>query len=87
MKVAKKSPQKRPTARRRATLTLDIETYRRIDALRGESSRAGWVQALIREEEDRQERQQFVDAVNASFTPEVCRKTLLLNDELPIHEE
>ena len=63
-----------------------METYRKIDALRGDAPRAAWVQELIGAEEARRERQRFIDAVNASYTPEVCRETLRINDEYPIHE-
>lgn len=87
MKVAKKSPRKRLAASRsRATLTLDIETYRKIDALRDGATRAAWVQGLIRAEEDRRERESFLERVRRQYTPEVCRETLAINDEYPIHE-
>jgi hypothetical protein len=87
MKVAKKSPKKRLVrSRQRATLTLSMETYQKIDTLRGDAPRATWVQGLVEAEEARRERQRFIEAVNASYTPEVCRETLRINDEYPIHE-
>ena len=87
MKVAKKSPAKRRSAPPlRATLTLDIATYRKIDTLRGDATRAAWVQELIEAEKARREREAFIAAVNASYTPEVCRETLRINDDYPIHE-
>lgn len=87
MKVAKKSPPRRRGASlRRATLTLDIETYRKIDALRGEATRAAWLQALVNAEQERREREAFIELVRRQYTPEVCRETLRINDEFPIHE-
>ncbi|MEO7317717.1 MAG: hypothetical protein ABIZ56_01880 [Chthoniobacteraceae bacterium] len=87
MKVAKKSPKKRSAAPpARATLTLDIGTYRKIDTLRGEMNRAAWVQDLIEREQERRDREAFVDLVRQQYTPEVCRETLVINEEYPIHE-
>jgi len=87
MKVAKKSPRKRlGSARSRATLTLSMETYRKIDALRGDESRSAWVQRLIDREEARRERAQFAQQLRSEYTPRVCRETLAINEEFPIHE-
>lgn len=88
MKVAKKSPGKRLTSstRQRATLTLSIEAYRKIDALRGDEPRATWVQRLIECEEARRERAHFAQLLRDEYTPRVCRETLAINDEFPIHE-
>ena len=87
MKVATKSPGRRLAASpSRATLTLDIETYRKIDALRGEAPRSAWVQALVLEEEKRREREAFIERVRQQYTPKVCRETLAINAEYPIHE-
>jgi hypothetical protein len=88
MKVAKKSLRKRrEAASNRATLTLSRETYRQIDELRGEASRASLVQRLIEAERERRERSALAELVRQQYTPDVCRQTLALNDELPIHEE
>jgi hypothetical protein len=88
MKVAKKSPPKRrrtpPSAR--ATLTLSREAYRKIDSLRGEASRAAWLQQIIDREVERRERLALAELVRKQYTPEVCRQTLELHDALPIHE-
>lgn len=87
MKVATKSPKKRLTSSsRRATLTLSMETYRKIDALRGDEPRSTWVQRLIEREEARRERAQFAQLLRDEYTPRVCRETLAINDEFPIHE-
>jgi len=87
MKVAKKSPKKHLIkSRARATLTLSIETYQKIDALRGEATRSAWVQELIDAEEARREREAFIERVNAAYTPEVCAETLRIHEEYPIHE-
>ena len=87
MKVAKRSPNKRRMAPpSRATLTLNMETYRNIDALRGDATRAAWIQSLVDGEKERRERETFIGNINAAYTPAVCRETLALNDEFPIHE-
>ena len=87
MKVAKKSPPKRLTAtHRRATLTLNAATYERIEALRGSESRSAWVQRLVEKEEARLERERFLEKLRQQYTPEVCRQTLAINDEYPVHE-
>jgi hypothetical protein len=88
MKVVKKSPSKRRApAARRATLTVDAETYRRIDTLRNGESRSGWIQELVRREEERIERKKFLAQLEAEYTPEVCRQTLKIHAEYPIHDE
>jgi hypothetical protein len=87
MKVARKSPAGSKAAANRSTLTVDAETYRRIDTLRDGESRSAWIQGLVRREEERIERQKFIERARAEYTPEVCRQTLKLNDEFPIHED
>lgn len=87
MKVARKSPKHSANFSRRATLTLDQETYRKIDDLRGEAPRSAWVRDLINREEERQERARFAALLQKQFTPEVCLQTLAINDEFPIHED
>jgi hypothetical protein len=89
MKAAKPSPPKRRASRvKRAALSLDHETCRAIDALRGHMSRAEWVRTLIlREANEHQERRAFIELVRQQYTPEVCRQTLQVNDEYPIHED
>jgi hypothetical protein len=88
MKVAKKSPRKRlVSALGRATLTLSAETYRKIDALREGMPRSVWVQQLIDLEEARLERQRFVETLREQYTEAVCRETLAINEEFPIHEK
>lgn len=87
MKVAKKSLHKRlATAPARATLTLSVETYRKIDALRAGESRSAWVQQIIDREEARLERQRLVETLREQYTPAVCRQTLVINEEFPVHE-
>ena len=86
VKVAKKSPPKRLTgSRKRATLTLSAETYQKIENLRGSDSRSAWVQQLIDKEESRMERERLNERLRKEYTPEVCRQTLAINDELPIY--
>lgn len=86
MKVVKKSPEKRAAVARRATLTLSVETYRKIDALRGDAARSAWVQELIEREEERRERERLASTLREQYTDAVCRQTLAINDEFPIHE-
>ncbi len=87
MKVARKTPSRRLKATlQRATLTLSAETYRSIDQLRGNVSRSAWVGQLVEKEQARLERERFIEEVNRQYTPEICRQTLALNDEYPIHE-
>ncbi len=63
-----------------------METYRKIDALRGDEPKATWVQRLIEREEARRERAQFAEQLRAEYTPRVCRETLATNEEFPIDE-
>src|SRR5688572_6344352 len=87
IKVAQKSLRKRRAmAPARATLTLSIETYRKIDRLRGSASRSAWVQQLIDQEEARLERERLVEMLREQYTPAVCRQTLAINEELPVHD-
>jgi hypothetical protein len=87
MKVAKKSPAKRLAAtRKRATLTLNAATYERIEGLRGSESRSAWVQRLVEKEEVRSDRESLIERLREQYTPEVCRETLELNEEYPVHE-
>ena len=69
-----------------ATLTLNGETYRKIDELRGAESRSAWVTRLIEREEKRLERERFAVSLREHYTPKVCRETLALNEQFPIHE-
>jgi predicted CopG family antitoxin len=87
MKVANKSPRKRAPAVNRATLTLSLDVYRKIDELRGTKARSAWVQELVEREERKRERDQFAEALRAQYTDEVCRQTLAVNDEFPVHEQ
>ncbi len=87
MKVARKSSRKLPASGRRATLTLSLEVYRKIDRLRGAEARSSWVQGLVEREEREREREQFAQALRAQYTAEVCRETLSVNDEFPVHEQ
>ncbi|MEQ1858591.1 MAG: hypothetical protein ABMA13_01495 [Chthoniobacteraceae bacterium] len=83
MKVAKKSPRSRLPGRN--TLTLPADTYRAIDELRGELPRSSYIQSLIEREQRRRDRAEFLERVNAEYTPEVCAETLRVNAQYPIH--
>lgn len=87
MKVARKSPRARPGSHNRATLTLPLEVYRKIDALRGAESRSAWVQALVAREERQRQRDQFAQELCVQYSAGVCRETLAVNDEFPVHEQ
>ena len=90
MKVAKKFRKSRPktSGAMRATLTLPKEACGIIDELRGTLRRSAFVQQLVaREKKKRVEREAFIAAVNASYTPEVIAETLRVNAEFPIHGE
>jgi predicted CopG family antitoxin len=87
MKVARKSPKKRPEANLRATLTLSLDVYRKIDQLRGAEARSVWVQKLVEREERQRERDRFAEALREQYTKEVCHETLSVNDEFPVHEQ
>lgn len=86
MKVARKSPAKRRTPAERATLTLTREIYHKIDDLRGTEPRSTWVQSLIEREVQDRERAQLAETLIEQYTPAVCRETLSLNEEFPVHE-
>lgn len=87
MKVARKSPKKRPHSSARATLTLSLEVYRKIDQLRGAEARSVWVQGLVEREERQRERDRLAEALRAQYTKKVCLETLSINDEFPVHEQ
>lgn len=87
MKVARKSPKKRPSSSARATLTLSLEVYRKIDQLRGAEARSVWVQGLVEREESARARAEFADALREQYTGEVCRESLAVNNEFPVHEQ
>ena len=70
----------------RATLTLPSETYRLIDKLRGDEARSAWVTKLIEREDTNRKRTELAATLQRQYTPEVCLKTLQMNDEFPIHE-
>lgn len=86
MKVAQKSPKKRRVPAGRATLTLNGETYCKIDELRGAEPRSTWVQGLIEREAFKRERAQLAEKLIEQYTPAVCRETLSVNEEFPVHE-
>jgi hypothetical protein len=80
MKVAKKSPM------RRRTLTLPLAAFPLLDRLRGQTSRSAYLEELLEREHDRVEQERFHVKVNAAYTAEVCKETLRVNEEFPIHE-
>lgn len=84
MKVAYKSPAKRRAPATRATLTLSMEVYRKIDRLRGAEARSVWVQGLVERE---RERAALAETLLAQYSADVCRETLLVNDEFPVDEQ
>jgi predicted RNA-binding protein YlxR (DUF448 family) len=84
MKVAGKSRKKRRPSSTRATLTLSLEVYRKIDQLRGAEARSAWVQGLVEREEQQRERDRLAQALRAQYTTEVCLETLAVNDEFPV---
>ncbi len=83
MKVAKKSPD---TSSSRATLTLSMETYGKIDQLRGKQSRSAWLQQVVANEEKRREREELLERIKTEYIPEVIQETLRINDGFPLHE-
>lgn len=87
MKVASKSPGKRRLKSNRATLTLSAESYRKIDQLRGDKARSVWVQELVEREERARARRAFAETLSEQYTPAVCRETLSVHEEFPIHEQ
>ena len=87
MKVAQKSLRKPVRPARCATLTLSLDTYRKIDAMRGEETRAAWVQKLIDREEAKRERAWLAATLREQYTPAVCRETLAVNETYPIREK
>ncbi len=87
MKVATKSPKKRRSSIARATLTLSLDIYHKIDELRGDQPRSVWVQQLIEGEERQRERARLSQTLQEQYTPEVCRETLSVHEEFPVHEQ
>jgi len=60
---------------------------RLLEELRGETSKSAYVQALLEKERDRQTRRAIYRETVAAYTPDVCRQTLQVNDEIPVSEE
>jgi predicted RNA-binding protein YlxR (DUF448 family) len=87
MKVAKKSLWRSIKASSRTTVTLAGETYRKIEQLRGDQSRSAWIDQLVKDEEERRERERLARALRQQYTAAVVRETLALNKEFPIHEK
>jgi hypothetical protein len=83
MKVAKKSPKRRPA--KRATLTLPAEGYRTVDELRGDLSRSAYLHSLLEREKARRQREAFVARANAQCTEAFCSEAVRLNARLPAH--
>ena len=83
MKVAKKSPKRRPA--KRATLTLPAQGYRAVDELRGDLSRSAYLHSLLEREKARRQREAFVARANAQCTEAFCREAIGLNARLPVH--
>ena len=87
MKATEKVAQKSSGTSRRATVTLGRDIYRKIDALRGKKSRAAWLTEIIEEEQRRREREKFASLLRDQYSEAVCRETLKVNEDFPIHEK
>ena len=88
MKVAKKSPRKKPPVATsgRATLTVSRDIYGKIERLRGSESRSAWIKRLVDEEEQRRKRVRLADTLRQEYSAAVCRETVRANDDYPIHD-
>lgn len=64
-----------------------MEVYRKIDQLRGTKARSLWVQGLVEREERERARAGFAEALRGQYTAAVCRESLALNDDFPVHEQ
>jgi hypothetical protein len=88
--VLSKKGKKVVSSPHRRTLTLNSDTYGKIDALRGGLARSAYVEKLVGADQARVEREKFIRQVNAYYTEEVKRETLKILDEMdrefPIEE-
>jgi hypothetical protein len=82
MKVAKKSP-----GNLRRTLTLNEESVRLVEELRGDKPKSAFIGELLDAEARRRQKREFYAAAAAAYTPEVAKETLRINAEFPISEE
>jgi hypothetical protein len=81
MKVVKKSPASRHT------LTLPARAMALLDEMRGKTPKSRYVERLLESEAEQRKRKIFYARAVAAYTPEVCRETLALNAEYPVHDE
>jgi len=80
MKVAKKSPEKR------STLTVTRATYDAIGGLAAGRPRSAVVDELVQREVRRRAREELARRLETEYTGAVCRETLRLNADLPVHD-
>ena len=73
------------------TLKLPASILQWIDSVRGEMDPSAYIVRLLEERRQRhqseaEERQRWLDQGRNQYTEEVCRQTLQINEEFPIHE-
>ena len=76
------------------TLTLHLPTsvFQWIEQQRGQMDRSTYITKLLKEltekaSRDRAEREHWLAEGRKQYTDDVCKQTLEINDEFPIHEE
>lgn len=74
------------------TLRLPASVLKWIERVRGDTARSDYIVQLLEErmEQNRREagqRDRWLAEGRKQYTQEVCRQTLRINEEFPIHEE
>ena len=82
MRVAKKSLKNL-----RKTLTLNDNSVRLVEKLRGDKPKSVFIAELLAAEAHRRKQKEFYAAAAAAYTPEVTKETLKLNKEFPISKK
>ena len=74
------------------TLQLPEDVFESIDRTRGEMDVSAYIAKLLQQQLEQTTaeataREEWLSKGRNQYTPEVCRQTLELNEEFPIHEE
>lgn len=74
------------------SLHLSTPILQWIEQARGEMDRSAYITKLLEQlveqaQRDTAERERWIAEGRKQYTADVCRQTLAINDEFPIHEE
>ena len=74
------------------TLQLPEDVFESIERARGEMDVSAYIAKLLQQQleqttDEAAAREEWLSKGRKQYTPEVCRQTIELNEEFPIHEE